>query len=77
MSHENLEPDPQESASNRWAGALSTESRLVSLETKTITFATKEDLANLKVWILVGVVSAMITALIALGVVLAKFFLEN
>ena len=77
MGAESVGPDPQESASNRWAGALTTESRLVALETKIETFATREDLAKLKVWMLVGVVSTLVTALIALGVVLAKFFLDK
>ena len=70
-------PDPTERESTREASAANMAARLAVLESKSENYATKVDMEKLKVWILVGVVSALVTALLSLGIVLLKFILER
>ena len=66
---ENIQSEPNASASSGGAGGDSTESRLARLETRIEYLATREDLQKIKVWVLSGALGAAgIGATVAIGI---------
>ena len=69
-------PDPPGAESGgRGGGGNSFESRLTSLETHIRYLATKEDIQKLKVWWLIGIISAIISGM-GLAATIALVFLK-
>ena len=51
--------------------------RVTALETDSKHYATKADLANVKVWAMTGVAGALLSIVVALGVALVRLFFGN
>ena len=66
---ENIQSEPNASASSGGTGGDGTESRLARLETRIEYLATKEDIQKIKVWVLGGAIgAAALCATLAVGI---------